>query len=550
VKEVSLLLVNGTVYTLNESQPKAEAIAVKDGEIVGVGTSAEITKRFSAPRVIDLKGRTLYPGFIDAHGHMEGLGTLMVNVTLEGTTSVQEIQKLVAARVAMVRSGSWIRGRGWDQNDWPVKDFPTAAMLDSVAPSNPVVLRRVDGHAAWVNSVALALAKITAATADPAGGRIERNRSGAPTGVLVDNAIDLLDDVIPRPTEEERTESFLKAVEECAKVGLTEVHDMGVDLEAIAIYKKLIAQKRFPFRVYAAIGGAGRTWNEYLKLGPETGGNDGRLTVRAIKLYADGALGSRGAAMIEPYSDDPGNRGLTLTSAEKMKDVVQQALDHGFQVCTHAIGDRGNSITLGVYADVLKANPAKSKDARWRVEHAQVVDEQDIPRFHELGVIPSMQPTHCTSDMYWAEARVGPKRILGAYAWHSFLASGCIIPAGSDFPVESPNPLFGFYAAITREDKKGWPEGGWYPDQRMTRAEALRSFTLSAAYAGFQEKSKGTIETGKLADFTILSSDIMTIEPKQILETHVDMTIVGGEVVYTSSTFADVPSDPTMKAAR
>jgi predicted amidohydrolase YtcJ len=549
-QSVSILLVNGVVHTVNDRQPAAEAIAIKDGMIAGVGSTDEITQNFTAQRIIDLKGRTVFPGFIDAHGHMEGLGALMVNVNLEGTTGVAEIQKLVAERITKVEHGAWVRGRGWDQNDWPVKEFPTARMLDSVSPANPVVLRRVDGHAAWVNTAALTLAKITSVTHDPAGGKIIRDRTGKPTGILVDNAIDLLDDVIPQPSEAERTEAFRKAVEECVKLGLTEVHDMGVDLEAISIYKKLIAEKRFPFRVYAAIGGAGKTWNEYLKLGPEIDGNDGRLTVRAIKLYADGALGSRGAALIEPYSDDPGNRGLTLTSSEKMKEVVQQALTHGFQVCTHAIGDRGNSVTLGVYSDVLKANPAKARDARLRIEHAQIVDPADIPRFHELGVIPSMQPTHCTSDMYWAEARVGPKRILGAYAWRSFLDSGSIIPGGSDFPVEGPNPLYGFYAAITRQDHNGWPDSGWYAGQRMTREEALKAFTIFAAYAGFQEERKGSIEKGKLADFTILSRDIMTIDPKEILTTQVEMTIIGGEVVYTSTDFTGVFHDSALRATR
>jgi predicted amidohydrolase YtcJ len=310
-----------------------------------------------------------------------------------------------------------------------------------------------------------------------------RDKSGTPTGVFVDRAINLVDLVLPQPSEEERTDVLLKAVAECVKVGLTQVHDMGVDMEEIGIYRKLIAQKRFPFRVYAAIGGVGKTWSEYLQRGPEMDGNDGRLVVRALKLYADGALGSRGAALIEPYSDDPGNRGLTLTSSEQMKAAVQQALSNGFQVCIHAIGDRANHVTLNVYEDVLVTNPSKAQDARFRIEHAQVLDSNDISRFKKLGVIPSMQPTHCTSDMYWAEDRLGPERVKGAYAWRSLLQQGSIIPAGSDTPVESPNPLWGFYAAITRQDQKGWPEKGWQADQRMTREEALKAFTIWAAYA-------------------------------------------------------------------
>ena len=289
-----------------------------------------------------------------------------------------------------------------------------------------------------------------------------------------------------------------------------------------------------------AIGGAGEAWDAYLKSGPETQGYDGRLTVRALKMYADGALGSRGAALIEPYTDDPGNRGLTLTSSEQLKSAAMQALDKGFQVCIHAIGDRGNDIVLNVYTEVLKSNPDKAKDARFRIEHAQVLDPNDIPRFHQLGVIPSMQPTHCTSDMPWAEDRLGPKRVLGAYAWRSLLKTGCIIPAGSDFPVQNPNPLLGFYAAITRQDENGQPEGGWYPEQRMTRDEALKAFTIWAAFASFQEHTKGSIEEGKVADFTVLSGDIMKMEPGRIPDTRVEMTMIGGEVVYTASEFSSV----------
>ncbi len=538
-----MLLVNGIVYTLDNKQATVEAVAVKDGRIVGTGSNDEIRRKFKSDRVIDLKRRVVYPGFVDAHGHMEGLGALMSNVNLDGTTSVEEIQRLVAERAKSVKPGAWIRGRGWDQNTWVEHAFPTHAMLDAVVKDIPVYLRRVDGHALWVNRKVLDLAGITASTRDPEGGRIIRDKFGNPTGVLVDNAIDLIDSVMPQPSDEERTEAFEKAVEECVKVGLTEVHDMGVDLQGIEIYKKLIAQKRFPFRVYAAIGGIGKTWNQYLTRGPETEGNDGRLTVRALKLYADGALGSRGAALIEPYSDDPGNRGLTLTSSEQLKSAAEQALAKGFQVCVHAIGDRANNIVLNVYEEVLNSNPANARDARFRIEHAQVLTLNDIPRFHMLKVIPSMQPTHCTSDMYWAESRLGSDRVKGAYAWRSLLDQGSIIPAGSDFPVESPNPLLGFYAAITRQDKKGWPEGGWFPAQRMTREEALQAFTTWAAFASFEENTKGSITTGKVADFTILSDDIMKIDPLKILDTHVELTIIGGEVVYASSTFAHLMKD-------
>ena len=538
--EVSMLILNGVIYTANDKQPIAQAIAVNDGRIAGVGSNEDVQARFKGTRVIDLKGRFVYPGFIDAHGHIEGLGALLTNLDLDGTTSVEQIQELVAGRLSSVKPGAWLRGRGWDQNKWPGKSFPTHEMLDVVTKDIPIYLRRVDGHALWVNQKALELAKVSRNTAEPEGGKIVRDESGNPTGVFIDNAIDLIDSIMPQPSKEERTEAIRKAVEACLKVGLTEVQDMGVDLQGIEIYKDLIARKEFPFRVYVAIGGTGETWDEYVKHGPETDGNDGRLTIRALKMYADGALGSRGAALIEPYSDDRGNRGLTLTSSDQLKSAAIQALEKGFQVCIHAIGDRGNDIVLNVYSEVLKSDPAKARDARFRVEHAQVLDPHDIPRFHELGVIPSMQPTHCTSDMYWAEERLGPKRVLGAYAWRSLLNTGSIIPAGSDFPVQSPDPLLGFYAAITRQDQNGWPNEGWHPDQRMTREEALKAFTIWAAYSAFQEGTKGMIEEGKVADFTILSDDIMKIEPKRILDTRVEMTIIGGEVVYTASSFSRV----------
>lgn len=550
IQEADMLLINGVVYTLNEKEPSAQAIAIRDGRIARVGTTEQIQSGFKSDRVIDLKGRPVYPGFIDAHAHMEGLGAFFSNVNLVDTRSVEEIKNIVAKRVAELKPGMWVRGRGWDQNKWATKAFPSREMLDGVAKDIPVYLRRVDGHAVWVNSKALALANITRATSDPDGGRIVRDAKGNPTGVLIDNAVDLLDTAMPQPTEEERTDAIVKAVEECVKVGLTEVHDMGVGLDGIDIYKKLIAQKRFPFRVYAAIGGTGKTWEEYLKRGPEIEGNDGRLSVRALKLYADGALGSRGAALIEPYSDDPGNRGLTLTSSEQMKAAAEQALGKGFQVCVHAIGDRANNMTLNVFEDVLQARPDKGKDARFRIEHAQVLDSTDIPRFHRLGILPSMQPTHCTSDMYWAEERLGPKRVNGAYAWRSLLREGSIIPAGSDAPVENPNPLYGFYAAITRQDQHGWPDGGWHPDQRMTREEALKAFTLWGAYAAFQENDKGTIEKGKVADFTILSDDMMNVEPQKIPLLHVEMTIIGGDVVYAAPTFSHLLKDHSLIAGQ
>lgn len=533
-RSATIVLYNAVVYTVDPQRPTAQAIAIRGNTIVGVGTTEEIRSGFRSGREIDVKGMPVYPGFTDAHAHLESLGALLVNLNLYGTKSVEEIRARAAERVAELPEGAWLRGRSWDQNDWPEKAFPTHQMLDDITGDHPAYLVRIDGHAAWVNKRALQLANVTRDTPDPPGGSIIRDDGGNPTGVLIDNAMDLVNSIVPAPSREERVEAVKTAIEECLSVGLTAVHDMGVDDELIGIYKSLIEQGAFPFRVSAAIGGTGSTWSRYLQRGPEVGTGGGRLTVRALKLYADGALGSRGAALIEPYEDDPGNRGLTVTSADELKAAAADALRRGFQVCTHAIGDRANHIVLNVYEEVFRGN-TDGKNSRFRVEHAQLVDRADIGRFKPLGVLPSMQPTHCTSDMYWAEKRVGPERIKGAYAWRSLLDAGNIIPGGSDFPVEAPPPLYGFYAAITRQDHEQWPEGGWYPEERMTREEALKAFTIWAAYAAFEEKVRGTISVGKLADIVVLSNDIMTCDPVDILSTKVLYTLVDGEIVYSSA---------------
>ncbi len=531
----TLILYNGIIYTATQTKPTVQAVAISNGTIVGVGTDTEIRSSFSSAKMVDLQGTAVFPGFTDSHAHLESLGHLLIDLNLEGTTTVQQIRNMVAERAATLPAGAWLRGRSWDQNDWEKKDFPTHEMLDDVAGDHPVALRRVDGHALWVNAKAIQLARVTRSTKDPSGGKIQRDSRGNPTGVFVDNAMDLIDAVMPALTNEERTTAIQKAVQECIAHGLTEVHDMGVDLEAIDIYKKLIREKSFPFRVYVAVDGINKTWAYYSKQGLDTGGHDGRLTIRALKLYADGALGSRGAELLTDYSDDPGNHGLVVTPIDSMKIAAAVALTKGFQVCVHAIGDGANRNVLNMYESVLKADSTHANNSRFRIEHAQVVSQEDIPRFAQLGVIPAMQQTHCTSDMYWAEQRLGPERVKGAYAWRSLIEAGSIIPGGSDFPVESVNPLLGFYAAITRQDAKGWPEGGWYPGQRMTREEALKSFTVWAAYAAFEENLRGSIEPGKLADFTVLSNDIMKCDTKEILSTKVIYTIVAGDIVYASN---------------
>ena len=559
-----MLIINAKVYTVDAQNSVADAIALRGDRIAAVGTTDDLEKRYTAEKIFDAEGKTVVPGFIDSHGHVSGLGSSLVELNLVGTTSVQQIAELVAKKASSVKPGEWIRGRGWDQNNWPSKmkekPFPIASMLDKSAPNNPVVLFRVDGHAIWMNSKALSIVEaadeLNARLEDVEGGRIVRDAVGKPTGVFIDNAVSVAMKNVPSYTREEIQHSISLALQECLKCGLTSIHDMWVDEEDYSVYRALLENNRLPIRVYAAIGGNGDLWQQFLLTGPFIDSHHHLLTVRAVKMYMDGALGSRGAALIEPYSDDPGNRGLTVNSFEAIRMVASEALAHGFQMCTHAIGDRGNNIVLNAYEEAFQQNPSHAHDARFRIEHAQVLDPADIPRFKNLGVIPSMQPTHCTSDMRWAEARLGPVRIRGAYAWRSLLNDGNIIPAGSDFPVESPNPLLGFYAAITRQDRNGIPRNaedvaqsfqlsadgikdssvfnnGWYADQKMTREEALRAFTIWGAYAEFAEKEKGSIEKGKLADLVILSKDIMTIPPMEILSTSVVASIVGGKVEYS-----------------
>lgn len=548
------LYVNGVIYTMDDENTVANAMAVRGDRIVGIGDEENLAARFEPRAVVDLGGKAVFPGFIDAHAHFMSLGVSRITLEFFGTVSAGDIARRVRDRVKQVEKGAWIRGRGWDQNDWVNKQFPTHEVLDRVAPDNPVYLIRVDGHVAWVNQAALDVAGVTRDTPDPYGGKIIHDSRGNPTGVLIDSAKALVSNLLPPLSAEEEREAMQRAIDECLRDGLTTVHDMGVDTTDIRLYKELIDAGEFPMRIYAAIGGAvGEPWDSYMNAGPVRGYGKNHLTIRALKLYVDGALGSRGAALIDPYTDDPGNRGLTRTSEADLQKAVDDALKHGFQVCTHAIGDRGNNIILNVYEKALQRYPRQ--DHRLRVEHAQVLAPSDIPRFKQLGVLPSMQETHCTSDMYWAEARLGPVRVRGAYAWRSLRETGVVIPGGSDFPVEDPNPLLGIYAGITRQDLQGIPrsaedvrkyfvlspagmtdpsvfDGGWYADQKLSREEAVRSFTSWAAWAGFEENLKGSLEPGKLADFVVLSADIMKIPPNEIPRTTVVTTVVGGEHVY------------------
>jgi predicted amidohydrolase YtcJ len=540
------IFLNGNIYTVNPKMPHAEALAVRGDRIVYVGTNEGAARyKASHTQVVELEGKTIIPGLIDAHGHFISLGESLQHLSFVDTRSFEEIVAMVGQKVRTTPRDEWILGRGWDQTRWLVKEFPDHHVLSAISPANPVWLSRVDGHAAVGNAEAMRIAGITRATKDPEGGRIVRDeKTGEPTGVFIDNAKSLVERHIPSLSRDQIKRAALLAVKKCLADGLTEVHDAGVDMETIEAYKELIDQGNFDFRIYAMIGipeapidpsnpsPYSAALGSYLKSGPKLIGYGGhRLTVRSIKIIADGALGSRGAAMMEPYSDDPKNIGLILTPQEAIYFWAKQATDGGFQVNTHAIGDRANRIWLDTVARLEKENP-KVMELRLRDEHAQIVSLSDIPRFAQLHVLPSMQPTHCSSDMRWAEQRVGPERIKGAYAWRSLLKTGVRIPAGSDFPVEDPNPLWGFYAAITRQDQEGSPAGGWRPQERMTREEALRAFTIDAAYAAFEETIKGSLEAGKLADFVVLSTDIMKIEPRLLLVTEVEKTYLGGKLVY------------------
>lgn len=522
-----LVLVDGVVYTVDEANPRAEAIAIEDGRITAVGENAAIRAMADGDtRVESLGGRAVVPGFIDAHGHIGGLGSSLESLDLVGTESYEAIVARVATRVATLPDGAWVTGRGWDQNDWAEAAFPQHDALSAVSPDHPTFLVRVDGHAALANGAALAAAGIDGDTPDPPGGRIMRNDDGEATGVLIDAAMGIVSSHIPRDGSDQRRTSMVNAMDVCVRHGLTSVHDAGVSGRAVDVYRALADEDAMPMRIYVMLrGNERRTLKKFFEDGPYQH-KGGMLTVRSVKAMNDGALGSRGAALMEAYSDEPGSRGLTLMSGEALSELTRDALAAGFQVCTHSIGDRANHETLNAYEAALKEVP--TKDHRLRIEHAQVIARDDIPRFAALGVIPSMQATHATSDMYWAEARLGPERIKGAYAWRTLMDTGCRIANGSDFPVEHVNPLWGFYAAITRQDHKGFPEGGWRPEERMTREEALKSFTLDSAYAAFQEEELGSIVPGKYADLVVLSSDIMTIAPKAILETEVECVYVGG----------------------
>jgi hypothetical protein len=530
------LFTGATVYVAAGESPRVAAILVEDGKISFVGEEAEARKRAPGARPVDLGGAFVYPGLTDAHAHLLGLGEALETLDLRGKQKAG-ILSLVAAAAARIPAGEWLRGRAWDQNLWPGAAFPTAAELSAVSPENPVVLSRVDGHALWVNDAALTRAGITAATPDPEGGRIVRGAGGKPAGVFIDNAQALVRKAIPPPAAGQAHRLLAAATRAAAAAGLTGVGEAGgFGRDGVGVLRAMAKAGELPIRVYGTVGAESKDLDSFLAGSPI---REGRLTVRAVKVYADGALGSRGAALLSEYADDPGNRGLLVTPAAELDRVALATAKAGWQLWTHAIGDRGNRVALDAYEKALtKVKPA---DPRFRIEHAQVVSPEDFRRFAELSVIASVQPTHATSDMPWAEARIGAGPIRGAYAWRRLLNAGIRLAGGSDFPVEGVSPLLGFYAAVSRQDLEGKPPGGWHAGEKLSRVEALRLFTADNAYAEFAEKRRGRVAVGFDADLTVLDRDIVSEKTPlaDIPRAKVLMTVVGGEIVFRAAASRD-----------
>jgi predicted amidohydrolase YtcJ len=533
-EEVDVLFTAGNIYTVNDHRPHAEAIAAKDGRIVFVGSNDDAQK-FHAAKIVDLGGRTVIPGFTDSHCHIFGIGEREMRLNLEGTNSREDFLARVKERVDKTGPGKWISGRGWIETFWQPPQFPTRQDLDNIAPNNPVFLTRADGHASIANSAALKIAKVDRNTPDPFGGQILK-KNGEPSGMLLDNAQDLVARNIPKPTEGERQEALLRGIDREIKLGWCEIQNAGSYKEDIDIIRKAFEAGKIKIRFVNAVYGPGEDAQNFLRNGPTINAFDHHFTQRTIKVIFDGALGSRGAALLKPYSDASETSGYLTEKPEDLRPMFAEALRRGTQVETHAIGDRANRLILDLYEQAFKAVPPdqrKIHEPRWRIEHAQIVDPGDIPRFAKLAVIPSMQPSHAISDLFFAPARLGMDRLVGAYAWQSFIKNGCIIAGGSDAPVERGEPMIEFYAAVARKSIKGESGEGWHPEQAVSREDALKMFTIWPAYAVFEEKDKGSIEVGKLADFTVLSQDIMRIPEMEILETRNEMTVIGGEIIYS-----------------
>ena len=531
-----IVLRNAKVYTANDRAPRAEAVAIRGDKIAFVGRNAD-AQRLVGPntRVVDLRGAAVFPGFTDAHMHLSGVGAREMNLNLEGTSSLEDFLARVKARVDQSRPGQWVTGRGWIETFWKPPVFPTRQDLDRIAPNNPVVLTRADGHASIANSAALRLASVTRTTQAPAGGAINKDADGEPTGMLIDRAQGLVTRLVPAATDEERDQQVLKGVERSVMLGWTQIHDAHGSWAEVERIRRLYREGKIKIRIYKAISGPGSDADSLIARGASLGEFDNRLNVRVIKVVMDGALGSRGAALLAPYTDDARTSGLITTDTTALKSMLARALRSGIQVETHAIGDRGNRLTLDLYERAMQEVPAdqrKVAEPRWRDEHSQIIAPEDIPRFKRLGVIASMQPSHAIGDLYFAPARLGMERLAGAYAWQTMIKLGVPIAGGSDAPVERGEPLIEFYAAVARKDTAGRSGQGWHPEERMTREQALKAFTVWAAFSAFEEGIRGTIETGKLADLTVFDKDIMTVPELEILRAKNLMTIINGEIVY------------------
>ena len=531
---------NGNVYTANDQTPRAQAIAVKGDRIVFVGSN-EAAQKFvgSNTRVVDLKGNTVLPGFTDSHQHLSGVGQREMTLNLEGTTSLDDLLAKVKARVDQAKPGEWVTGRGWIETHWQPPVFPTRWDLDKVSPNNPVILGRADGHGAVANSAALKLAGVDKSTPNPFGGEVSKDKqSGEPNGMLLDAAQGLVRRRVPPTSAADEERAVELGVKRDIELGWTQIQDAGGSYSDVNIFKKLYTAGTIKLRIYKAVYGPGPNATRLLNEGATIGAFGNRLNVRTIKVVSDGALGSRGAALLGPYSDAPDTAGFLTVKAEELRPMLIDALRKGIQVETHAIGDRANRFILDEYETAFKSVPPaqrKVAEPRWRVEHAQIVNPADIPRFAKLGVIPSMQPSHAIGDLFFAPSRLGLERLAGAYAWESFIKSGVVVPGGSDAPVERGEPMIEFYAAVARKDQKGFSGDGWHLEEAVTRDQALKMFTIWPAYAAFEEKLRGTIETGKLADLTILNADIMTIPALDILKTRCVMTVINGEIVFEGS---------------
>jgi predicted amidohydrolase YtcJ len=532
--KADLLIENGVVYAAADAKPRKASILVGEGRILFVGEAGRARRLADEARRVDLAGAFVYAGWADAHLHLAGLGKSLEVAKLRGLPDAGAAAAAMQAAAANLPPGAWVEGRGWDQNLWPGREFPDARALDRVLPDRPAVARRVDGHAVWVNTAALRAAGIDAATKGPAGGRILRRSDGAPSGVLVDNAMDLLESALPAATPADTERWLLAGAQACARVGLTEVQDAsGYGAETLAVLDRLAAAGRLPIRVYATVSPEASELPASFAKGPRIGGGPDFLTVRAIKAVADGALGSRGAALLADYADEPGKRGLVVTSLPRLTEIATEARKKGWQLWVHAIGDRGNRLALDAFEAAVAAVPsAPTGGTRPRIEHAQILALEEFPRFASLSVIASIQPVHATSDMAWAGARVGASRIAGAYAWRRLKTADARLAGGSDAPVESENPLLGFYAAVTRQDLDGMPAGGWRPGEKLSPAEALALFTSDAAYAAFEEDWRGRIAPGYAADLTIFSRDPLAVPASEIPVIRASMTIVGGRVVH------------------